>query len=727
MNDLRETSVGLVPLLATGLICALGLLPVSEARERGEEREREESATELSPISVTAQPLNAAFEVNAGGFGAKDPMDIPLAIQSYKASTIANRSARTAVDVLSLDPSVLSASAGSGFDNLRLRGFAMDNFNTIRRDGLALAPHHDVPLENIERIDVLKGPSGFLYGFNSPGGTINYVLKRPTLKPLLDVTLQGSSLLGRYVAIDTSNALNDGAIGYRLNAGYEKNGDYNHARDMERKFIALATDFRLSDRALLQLNTDWSWKSTVADPLLRADQRGRANPLDASSYVRPPKINRRDLLTGSWFRHQTEGANLDARFELNLDDNWTSITQGNYSRAERHGGYNDLFDIQPNGDIGYADYYVSRGEVFSTWSLQSYLAGKFSTAQIDHDVFFGLGYKQFKDRSPFWDAVDSRDEGRRVTDVSVGNILNPVNPKKWHFGPKQATEFVSTIKESSLFASDLITLSEQFQVMLGGRYIEYRAEHLSAVAPSQSHNVFVPSTALIYRPLPSLMTYISYSRGFEKGDYAPYNATNGNQPTDAIESQQYEVGLKWEVAQRLDAGVAVFDIRRKASYLDSHNTFVSNGEYHHRGVELTVSDRVTDDLTLSGNAAYLATRLVGVDDAAVRGNRSEGVPKWKGALSAHYNVPAVAGLSLDSTLSYVGSRPVDAQNSGYISSYTLLDAGASYRTRLGSTPVTYRLHGNNLTDKYYYASTYYQGGLEVGREREVFLSAKFEF
>lgn len=41
--------------------------------------------------------------------------------------------------------------------------------------------------------------------------------------------------------------------------------------------------------------------------------------------------------------------------------------------------------------------------------------------------------------------------------------------------------------------------------------------------------------------------------------------------------------------------------------------------------------------------------------------------------------------------------------------------------------MTYRLHGKNLTNKYYYASAYYQGGLDVGREREVFLSAKFEF
>ena len=152
-----------------------------------------------------------------------------------------------------------------------------------------------------------------------------------------------------------------------------------------------------------------------------------------------------------------------------------------------------------------------------------------------------------------------------------------------------------------------------------------------------------------------------------------------------------------------------------------------NGEYHHRGAELTLSDRVTDALTLTANAAYLTTRMEDVDDVTVDGKRTENVPKWKGAVGALYTVAAVPGLSLDSTLSYVGSRPVDAQNSGYIPSYTLLDAGISYRSKLADTPVTYRLHGKNLTNKYYYASAYYLGGLDVGREREVFLSAKFEF
>ncbi|NER66643.1 TonB-dependent siderophore receptor [Pseudomonas sp. MAFF212427] len=707
-------------LLASVVSASLASLP-AQAQERPHR-----DIHELDALNVTAAPLNNAFEVNAGAFGAKDTLEIPLAIQSYSTHTLVETSPRSVRDVLALDPSVLNSSYGGGFDNFRLRGFAMDNFNTIRRDGLALAPHYDVPMELVERVDVLKGPSGFLYGFNSPGGTINYIPKRPTLKPFTDLSVQGSSLLGRYVAVDTSNALADGAMGYRLNAGYEKVGDFNHMGDVERKFLGLATDFRLSDRALLQLNADWTWRSAMSDPLLRADQSGRANRLDPSSYVLPPRIDRRDALSPSWYRHDTEAYNLEAKFDYTLNEDWTSVTQANYSQNQRHGGYVDLFDIQPNGDIGFADLYQSRGEVFSTWSLQSYLAGKLLTGNLYHDLFVGASYRQFRDKSPYWDLVESTG-GVSVGDISVGNIRNPVQPPHWDFGAEQDTDFISSIEERSLFASDLILLTEQFQVLLGGRYIWYSARELSATALPQDENVFVPTGALIFRPSEHVMTYISYSRGFEKGDYAPYNAVNANQPTAAIESEQYEIGLKADLNQALNLGVALFDIKRDASYLNAGNVFVSNGRFHHRGVELNATTQVAAALTLMGNAAYLQTELQDVDDTGTDGKRTEGVPRWKGAVGARYAFAQVPGLAADSTLSYVGSRPVDAQNSGFVPGYTLWDAGVSYATRLGDTPTTFRLQGKNLANKYYYSGVYYSGGLEVGREREVFLSAKFSF
>jgi len=469
----------------------------------------------LESVTVTAAPLNKAFEVNVGAFGARDTMEVPLSIQSYDARTISETSARTAMDVLAVDPSISGASLGSSFDSFRLRGFKMDNFNSIRRDGIAVLPYHDEGLENIERIDVLKGPSGFLYGFNSPGGTLNYILKRPTKEPFISLTAQGSSLNGRYLALDTSDSVFDGTFGWRLNAAYEKVGNFNHAGDLERKFASIATDLRLSERALLQLNADWYSKSVVADPLLRADQSGRADPLDPSSFVLPPRIDRRDLLAPSWWRYNTEVANFDAKLEYRINPDWVSVTQLAYAHLDGGEIFTDYFDIQPNGDIGYADLYAFREERFSNRALQSHLSGTFELGRVYHDLFMGVASRELRGNTPQSDFVESGGN-IPVGMISVGNVLAPVQPPRWAFGPRHPVAFRMNIKESSIFASDLISLNDQFQVLLGGRYIWYRASDLQEGVPSQRKNVFVPVGALIYRPSDKLMSYLSYTRGFER-------------------------------------------------------------------------------------------------------------------------------------------------------------------------------------------------------------------
>jgi len=645
-------------------------------------------------------------------------------IENYGSAVIHKTDNRTVADVLTvLDPSVTSSSFGGGFDNFRLRGFSGDLFNTLRIDGLALAPHQDMPLELVERVDVLKGPAGFLYGFNSPGGSINYLPKRPTRDPFTRVTLQGSSLQGRYVALDHSASVGDGVFGWRLNTGYSKTGDFNHFGDFERKFIGLSTDIRLSEAALLQLNANWTDTQSMADPLLRADQSPRANPLDPKSFIRPPKINRRDALSPSWFRHGIEASNFEAKLEYALNERWTAVGQWNFSRVIHDAAYNDLFDIQPNGDIGFAALAIRRNSRYDSWTGQSYLTGSLETGSLWHEVFVGASHHMNHDASPLWDVNESTG-GVPVSDVSVGNIRHPEQPARIHYGGTHALEYNSNIQESSVFASDLISFNEQWQVMLGGRYIRFEARNHYAGATTERKNAFVPTAALIWRPTADWMAYISHSQGLERGEYAPYYAANANQSTAAIESQQYEIGLKARLGEDSDLGLAVFDLQRDASYLNASNLFVSSGKYQHRGVELTGSTRLFERLSLMGNVAFLDTELKQVDDPTTEGKRSAGAPRWKSAVQARYEI--AGGWSLEGTLNYVGSSPVDAQNSGFIPSYTLFGAGVAYDTQIAKTPVNLRLQGRNLSNKYYYAGVN-SGGLQVGRGREIFLSASLPF
>jgi len=651
-------------------------------------------------------------------------MEIPFVIENYSSEIIHNPDNRTVADVLTvLDPSVTSSSFGGGFDNFRLRGFSGDLFNTLRIDGLALAPHQDMPLELVERVDVLKGPAGFLYGVNSPGGTINYLPKRPAREPLTRVSVQGSSLHGRYAALDNSASFASGVFGYRFNAGYSKTGNFNHLGDFERKFIGITTDFLLSSVALLQINANWTDTQSMADPLLRADQSSRADPLNPSSYILPPRVNRRNALSPSWFRHAIEASNVDAKLAYTLNDRWTMVGQWNFSRVKHDAAYSDLFDIHPDGNIGYAALAIRRSSRYDSWTGQTYLSGIFETGRLLHEVFVGASHHMNHDRSPLWDVNESVG-GVPVGDVSVGNIRHPVQPSRIHYGVINALDYNSNIQESSIFTSDLITFNGQFQAMLGGRYIRFEARNHYTDATPERKNTIVPAVALMWRPTQDWMSYISHSRGLERGEYAPYNAVNAAQSTDAIESRQYEIGLKAQFGEHSSMGLALFDLQRDASYLNASNYFVSSGQYQHRGIELTGNTRLFQRLNLAGNVAFLDTELKKVDDPTTLGTRSAGAPRWKAAMQTRYAF--ANGFSVEGMVNHVGRSPVDAQNSGFIPSHTLFSASMNYATNIVAMPVTFRLQGRNLGNKYYYPGVN-SGGLQIGRGREIFLSAQMGF
>ena len=141
--------------LLTGLCVSVAVLAQpamsQQAPIASDTNEREAIVDE---IIVTGRPLNEVLDVNVGAFGAKSPLDVPLSIEAYGAVEIANTASHTLLDVLKSDPSVQPASTGGNYEKFRLRGFAIDFVNTLLRDALTLAPYKDVPLENVQRIDV---------------------------------------------------------------------------------------------------------------------------------------------------------------------------------------------------------------------------------------------------------------------------------------------------------------------------------------------------------------------------------------------------------------------------------------------------------------------------------------------------------------------------------------------------------------------------------------------
>ena len=655
------------------------------------------------------KPLNDTNTVNVGAFGSKDVLDIPISIQTYSSELMENMRARTINDILKNDSSVQNAAVGGAYDHVRIRGFAVDWTNTMRVDGMSLAPYQDVPLENIDRVDVLKGPSGFLYGYNSPGGTVNYLLKRPTLNPFTSVTAEVRSYDGYYLHGDTSDTIGENdSIGYRFNIAYEDVGDFTHNFDLERFFVGLNTDFKLGERGVLQINLDHQNKKTAAQPLIGLQPDGSL----------PPEVNPRTLLGQPWMQYEADVYNAGLRYQHELTEDWFVVGQAALARNEREAAFVDIFAVDANGDVLDGGMVLSPGQEYETKSGQVFLSGKFSTGALGHELVTGLSSRYY----------EAREGGYISFPVTVGNILHPVYVPAPAMPAAPAKNKVDN-HQNAVFFSDLITLSERWQALAGVRYVQYynrlQRPNQARARPYEENSV-VPSFGLIFKPSSTVTTYLSYAEGLEQGGVAPFNSANAGEYQDPIESEQIEIGVKAALTDFVTATLSLFEIEKGLEFVNADNVYVQDGRQRHRGVELQLSGAATHRLFLTAGATYLDTELKDLLDATVEGNRTENVPEWQASLYADYALPMLDGLHVSGGYYYVGDRAVNAQNTTFIDAYSRVDFGASYRTPIFGWPVVLRAQVKNVTDERYWAAAEF-ASVYPGEPRTYYFSVQAEF
>lgn len=654
------------------------------------------------------KPLYDVRDVNLGAFGAKDAFDIPLSIHSYSSVLMENQRARTLNDVVRNDPAVQNASIGGAFDHVSIRGFETDWVNTMRRDGLSIAPYQDVPLENVDRVDVLKGPSGFLYGYNSPGGTINHVLKRPTAKSFVSATGELRNHDGRYAHVDAGGKFGDESpLGYRVNAAVEKVGNFRHADDLSRRFLSAAIDWKLNRDALLRFDFDAQEKELAAQPLIGVQSDGRL----------PPAIDGRTLLGQPWLQYETRTHNVGARFDMGLGEGWSFTAQFNRSYNRRLAAFPSVYEVAGNGDIVSGDIFLSPDQTFRTTSGQAFVTGRFATGAVGHEIVTGISGRDY----------EARDAGYAILPHTVGNIFNPVyspEPELPASRPKNLTEN----RQSSLFVSDLLSFGERWQAIVGARHIRYHNEFTRPGTPTEHYrkNSTVPSGGLIFRPTRRVMTYASYSEGLEQGGIAPFNSANAGEVMNPVKSEQLEAGIKAELLDELSFGAAVYEIEKGLQAINSDNVYVQDGRQRHRGLELTVGGQLTRDLALVAGLGFIDSEQVGNDDVRTRGKRTPNVPRRQASIFIDYRVPGIAGLYVNGGAYYVGARPLDGSNTVELPAYTRFDLGARYVTTIGGRKTTVRAHVDNLTDKRYWAAASF-GSVYPGKPRTVSVSAQVEF
>jgi iron complex outermembrane recepter protein len=671
------------------------------------------SETTLDKVVITArrETLYLNQDVNAGALGVQPLHELPFSIGSYGRELIDNQRARTVQDVLRNDPGVQPASFGGAYDGIAVRGFSANAVNSVRRDGLLTNVYADIPLENMERLDVLKGLSGFLYGVGEPSGLVNYVLKRPTRQSFKSVDVELRSSAGRYVHVDAGGPIGtDKTVGYRINAATDEQGNFTHAGDLSRAMLSAAFDVKLHADTLLRLDADFQRKNLAAQPVIGPRSDGTVVPADS--------FDPRTLLGQPWGQYRTNASNVGLRLVHRLSRDWQLIGQLGYSNTTRDAAFPDVYEVTPAGNVVSGDYYFSPDQRFTTWSAQGFANGRVNLAGVKHDVVLGLSESRLTSKDGGWFPNDG---------LTVGNIYAPVYSAKPDFTNAPAKN-EATSRQPSLFASDTISLNEQWRLLVGARYIAYRNDSRSASGVERNYraNVTVPSAALVWLPNAALTVYASYTEGLEQGAYAPNAAVNRGERLDPIRSKQIEAGMKWQPVHGLAATAAVFHIDKPLQATDpADSRFKTLGRQRHQGIELALNGELTSSLSAVAGLSWLDATMQDAGDAR-NGKRPSNVAKLQASAWVDWRVTAVQGLSINAGAVHTGDRALDQANALIVPAFIRLDAGARYAAELAGVPAVWRLQVQNLGNRRYWENVNY-GGVLAGAPRTVRLSAEWVF
>lgn len=668
--------------------------------------------TDLPEVLAGGQVARGA---RLGMMGNKDVMDTPFSVTSYTAKTLADLQTVTVADALERDPSVRSTGQAGGIvDSFFIRGFAIGegNLGELAYDGVyGVAPNYRAFTEYAERVEVLKGPGALMYGISpnsGVGGVINIVPKRPLDQDLTRFT--GSYASDTQVGghLDISRRFGDeNQFGVRFN-GSLQGGDTvvdNQNRDVG--IGAIALDYR-GER--LRLNLDYisqkeSWE-------------GASRPFTIAPGVEVPSApNGRTSLPQKWGWSDTKEQSLLLGGEYDLNDNLTVFAHAGGGRSDVKRMSDQvpriLNDAGDTSNIpGYYKFNVDR----STADVG--LRGLFATGPVTHIIT--LMATRYQD-----ELSRGITNGKEIR----SNIYHPVDTPKQYINTPKVLRISETELSGVALSDTLGFLDDRLQLTLGMRHQSIESRNYNSTGGVSSRydaSANTPLLGVVIKPWEDVSLYYNYVEGLSKGDAAPGTATNAGETFAPYESKQHEVGVKYEHGTFMTT-VALFQIEKPSGELGANGVYSVQAEQRNRGLELSMFGEVAPGTRLMGGVTFLDGELTKSATAANRGNKPVGVPDIQANLWAEWDTPWLEGFTLTGGAIYTDSQYVNQANTQALDSWTRIDAGARYATRIEGRPTTFRATVQNVFDREYWSGVASYGAFSPGYPRTLQLSATVDF
>jgi catecholate siderophore receptor len=627
--------------------------------------------------------------------------DIPQSISIITEEQIKDQSILGLTDAIKYSPGVMAGQGEGNRDSVWFRG--NQSTSDLFIDGVRDDVQYYRDLYNIDRVEVLMGPNGMIFGRGGVGGVINRVVKEAYWEGKNEFRVQGGSYEHKRSSIDLNNQINE-TLAVRVNAMIEDSGSFRQDVESERKAINPTFTFKPSDKTKIIMGMEYFNDKRTSDRGIPSV----ANGLQSYAYA-----TNRSTFFGNASQSPNEAIvkNGYAIIEHAFDNGFSLKNHTRFSDYDKY--YQNVYansQVRLDGTVTIDGYYdnTQRQNFFN----QTDLTYNLKIGSISHRLLAGveIGFQE--------------NENYRILAIPNSSIAASSPFASLAFNSSRDRNTSTDISNQAIYIQDQIYLNEQYQIIAGLRYDQFKTKFNDIKNSSNSANVndqfLSPRVGLVYKPIEPVSIYTNYSLSYlpRTGEQLT-SLTFSNKSFDPEKFTNIEFGLKYDLLQSFSISSAIYRLERSKMAItdpsNSSNTIIVDGQVT-KGFELGVAGKLFDAYSMYGGYTYQdaeITKTQGTGSSQITSGTSLGhVPKHTFSLWNKYefNETWSAALGIISRSDMYAATPTSSAAVN-LPGYARLDAAVfaniNKQTKL-------QLNIENILDKTYYQSAHNNNNIMYG-------------
>ncbi|KIQ14424.1 ferrichrome-iron receptor [Flavobacterium sp. MEB061] len=693
--------------------------------------------------------------------------DIPQSISTVTKELIADKAAFYLADAVKMTSGVIPSSY---YNQYTIRGISQNEEGQII-NGMRTRQYYFLqPLtNNIERVEVIKGPSSATFSSVDPGGSINLVTKKPLATDRKEVTLSVGSFSTFRGALDFTGPLNESkTLLYRVNAAYQEAKSFRDLVGNKSFLVSPSFSYIPNEKTAINAELILSDMTGILDrgqPIFGA-VAGVTNlnktPISLNLGAPSDFFKSKELIMMTNFAHKfTSKIGFNAQY---MKQSWTEDLQEHRTTNAFAVDMNN----QPVTSLAMMQF-VQRQQYWNVDNLSTYFNFDIKTGKLKHKLLAGYdlsswnktkgggqnaarGYllKDGTVSGTFVPANASNYQTITVDGVVLPkpnvNFFNLNNPVYTVRSPEDYTLNVRTALPSALTTTNAIYIQDMIQWERFTFILGLRNEWFEDITNYETNNelkvkkqALLPRVGVTYAVNKAINVYTTYLEGYQpQSNTVTLMPQTGSLPAgslfDPLESNLKEVGLKATFFDNtMSFNAAIYEINQRNILMNANDPanpdlLVTRGAERSRGFECDLAGYITRDWQINASYSYIDAEIVNDRDASLIGARKQNTPKNSANLWTRYNFNSDSVLNdfgIGLGMQYQSSKIPWFTRDFTLPDFTVFDAALYYKPTNSNMQIA--INAGNIFNKTYWLGAQNYLRLFPGAPRNATLTLTYKF